>query len=201
MLIWSFQIRDIKQKAGESEAMVRDITRDIKQLDTAKRNLSSAITTLNHLHMLVSGITKLQENTKDRQYEDASNLLKGLISVLNHFRNYKVVMRFRLKEMVLINVFIIFQDIPQIKELSDQYNDVQKELSEQILNDFQAALNTEGFQPTRQLAGACLVLDVLPDTKAKKSLIKWIVSTEMGDYSVIFTEHSENSWLDKVESR
>ncbi len=54
------QIRDIKQKAGESEAMVRDITRDIKQLDTAKKNLTAAITTLNHLHMLVGGVTTLQ---------------------------------------------------------------------------------------------------------------------------------------------
>jgi len=46
--------RDIKNKAGESESMVKEITRDIKQLDTAKRNLTTAITTLNHLHMLVS---------------------------------------------------------------------------------------------------------------------------------------------------
>ena len=30
------QIRDIKSKAAESEATVRDITRDIKQLDVAK---------------------------------------------------------------------------------------------------------------------------------------------------------------------
>jgi hypothetical protein len=48
--------RDIKNKAGESESMVKEITRDIKQLDTAKRNLTTAITTLNHLHMLVSTV-------------------------------------------------------------------------------------------------------------------------------------------------
>ena len=41
------QIREIKNKAGESETMVKEITRDIKQLDTAKRNLTTAITTLN----------------------------------------------------------------------------------------------------------------------------------------------------------
>lgn len=33
------QIRDIKNKAGESESMVKEITRDIKQLDTAKKYL------------------------------------------------------------------------------------------------------------------------------------------------------------------
>ena len=51
-----FYFRDIKNKAGESETMVKEITRDIKQLDTAKRNLTAAITTLNHLHMLVNTI-------------------------------------------------------------------------------------------------------------------------------------------------
>ena len=30
------QIRNIKEAAGESEAVVKEITRDIKQLDTAK---------------------------------------------------------------------------------------------------------------------------------------------------------------------
>ena len=38
---------------------VREITRDIKQLDHAKRNLTSSITTLNHLHMLVGGVDSL----------------------------------------------------------------------------------------------------------------------------------------------
>ena len=70
------QIRDIKQKAGESEAMVRDITRDIKQLDTAKRNLTTAITTLNHLHMLVGGVSTLQALTRQRQYGEAAMLLQ-----------------------------------------------------------------------------------------------------------------------------
>ena len=47
-------------RAGESEERVKEITRDIKQLDTAKRNLTSSITTLNHLQMLVEGTQKLE---------------------------------------------------------------------------------------------------------------------------------------------
>lgn len=38
---------------------VKEITRDIKQLDNAKRHLTSSITTLNHLHMLVGGVDTL----------------------------------------------------------------------------------------------------------------------------------------------
>ena len=80
--------------------MVRDITSDIKQLDTAKRNLTSAITTLNHLHMLVGGVSTLQAQTINRQYGDAAMLLQGLLEVLAHFKEYS--------------------NIPQIKELSSQ---------------------------------------------------------------------------------
>jgi len=39
---------------------VKEITRDIKQLDHAKRNLTTSITTLNHLHMLVGGVDSLE---------------------------------------------------------------------------------------------------------------------------------------------
>lgn len=54
------QIREIKQKAEHGEAIVREITLDIKQLDCAKKNLTTSITTLNNLHMLVSGIESLR---------------------------------------------------------------------------------------------------------------------------------------------
>jgi prefoldin subunit 5 len=64
------QIADIKAKAEQSEENVKEITRDIKQLDCAKRNLTAAITTLNHLHMLVGGVDNLQyvlTNCSDKQ--------------------------------------------------------------------------------------------------------------------------------------
>lgn len=54
------RIQDIRVKAEKSECTVREITRDIKQLDTAKKNLTSAITTLNHLHFLVYGVEQLE---------------------------------------------------------------------------------------------------------------------------------------------
>lgn len=94
--------------------MVRDITSDIKQLDTAKRNLTSAITTLNHLHMLVGGVSTLQAQTINRQYGDAAMLLQGLLEVLAHFKDYS--------------------DIPQIKELSSQGTSNKSRWAIQILH-------------------------------------------------------------------
>ncbi|KAM7399407.1 hypothetical protein PAMP_018680 [Pampus punctatissimus] len=54
------KIKDIKDKAEKSEQMVKEITRDIKQLDHAKRHLTTSITTLNHLHMLAGGVDSLE---------------------------------------------------------------------------------------------------------------------------------------------
>ena len=54
------KVMDMKGRAEQSEAAVRDMTRDIRQLDTAKKNLTAAITTLNHLNMLVSGVDTLE---------------------------------------------------------------------------------------------------------------------------------------------
>merc|ERR1719468_1379928 len=52
-------IMEIKRRAEESEKMVSEITRDIRQLDQAKRNLTASITSLNHLHIVLDGVENL----------------------------------------------------------------------------------------------------------------------------------------------
>lgn len=81
---------------------VREITRDIKQLDCAKKNLTLAITTLNHLHMLVGGIDNLKILTQKRLYGEIVMPLQAILEVMLHFNDY--------------------MDIPQIKVLSLFYN-------------------------------------------------------------------------------
>ena len=177
------QIREIKSKAAESEATVRDITRDIKQLDVAKRNLTTAITTLNHLHMLVGGVTTLKKQKEERQYGDAANLLQGLQEVIAHFQNYS--------------------DIPQIKDLALQVKSIQNEFGDQIINDFHkafAAENARNFAPNRQLAEACRVVSVL-DPKVKKTLLKFLLSRQLAEYSIVFSEGEECSWINRVDDR
>ena len=46
------RIRAIKEKAQSSEQMVHDITRDIKSLDHAKKNLTLSMTVLKRLQMM-----------------------------------------------------------------------------------------------------------------------------------------------------
>lgn len=53
------RIREVQKRATSSELMVAEITKDIQQLDHAKRNLTCSITTLNNLALIVGDIDHL----------------------------------------------------------------------------------------------------------------------------------------------
>lgn len=154
------QIGDIKTRAEVTEDIVKAITSDIKQLDCAKKNLTSAITTLNHLHMLVGGVEKLKSLTVKRHYGEISNPLQAITEVNQHFTQYN--------------------EIPQIKELSNTVADIHKQLATQITEDFK---NTFSLTPNNnankmtlsKLKEACLVVSVL-DNKVRRELVKWFIS-------------------------
>ncbi|XP_038059447.1 vacuolar protein sorting-associated protein 53 homolog isoform X1 [Patiria miniata] len=177
------RIKDIKEKAEKSEQMVKEITRDIKQLDHAKRHLTSSITTLNHLHMLVGGVDSLESLTRRRQYGEVANLLQGVINVMEHFQKY--------------------MSIPQIRQLADKVKKIQSELGTQILADFEDAFTTQGgklLSNQSQLAEACLVVNVL-DPKVKRDLLKFFVKLQLQEYVVLFGENQDVAWLDKIDRR
>ncbi|KAI8749357.1 vacuolar protein sorting-associated protein 53 [Biomphalaria glabrata] len=178
------KIKDIKDKAEKSEEMVKEITRDIKQLDHAKKHLTASITTLNHLHMLVGGVESLTLMTQKRQYGEAANLLQGVLNVLDHFERY--------------------MEIPQIKQLADRIKQIQSELSTQIIADFEEAFQGSGakFGPSnkKQLHDACFVVNIL-DPKVKRDLLNWFVKLQLSEYLVLFAEDQEVAWLDKIDRR
>lgn len=177
------RIKDIRAKAEKSEHTVREITRDIKQLDFAKRNLTSAITTLNHLHFLVFGVDQLELLCQKRQYAEIASLLQGVSKVMEHFNPYL--------------------DIPQVKELAEQLQAIEKRLGEQITSDFKEALSGSGSkQPSvlTQLSEACSVLNVI-EPRYKREIMRWFVSTQLAEYSHLFEESEENSWLDRIDRR
>ena len=65
--------------------------------------------------------------------------------------------------------------IPQIKELSDQVTSLRAYMGEQITADFQNALsgeNARNFAPSRELAEACLVVNVL-EPRVKDNLVRF----------------------------
>ncbi|KAM4699601.1 vacuolar protein sorting-associated protein 53 homolog [Discoglossus pictus] len=178
------KIKDIKDKAEKSEQMVKEITRDIKQLDHAKRHLTTSITTLNHLHMLAGGVDSLEAMTRKRQYGEVANLLQGVVNVLEHFQKY--------------------MGIPQIRQLSERVKAAQTELGRQILADFEEAFPSQGTKrsggPSNVLRDACLVANVL-DPRIKQEIIKKFIRQHLSEYLVLFQENQDVAWLDKIDRR
>ncbi|KAF5291601.1 hypothetical protein FQA39_LY14323 [Lamprigera yunnana] len=177
------QIKDIKEKAEKSEEMVREITHDIKQLDCAKRNLTLAITTLNHLHMLVGGVDTLKSLTEKRLYGEIALPLQAISEVMLHFESYT--------------------DIPQIKALSDQVKAIHTDLAQQITHDFKEAFvgtNAKNFIPNKQLSSACLVVSAL-EPRVKRDLLKWFIDLQLQEYVHLFEETEDTAWLDKIDKR
>ncbi|XP_067306734.1 vacuolar protein sorting-associated protein 53 homolog isoform X2 [Pseudorasbora parva] len=178
------KIKDIKDKAEKSEQMVKEITRDIKQLDHAKRHLTTSITTLNHLHMLAGGVDSLEAMTRKRQYGEVANLLQGVVNVLEHFQKY--------------------MGIPQIRQLSERVKAAQSELGTQILADFEETFPAQGSKksggPSIVLRDACLVANVL-DPRIKQEIIKKFIRQHLSEYLVLFQENQDVAWLDKIDRR
>uniref|UniRef100_A0A182SBL4 Vacuolar protein sorting-associated protein 53 homolog n=1 Tax=Anopheles maculatus TaxID=74869 RepID=A0A182SBL4_9DIPT len=178
-------ITDIKSRAEKTEDMVKEITRDIKQLDSAKNNLTYAITTLNHLHMLVGGVENLKRLSERRQYGEVLNPLQAIIEVNQHFQQYS--------------------EISQIQTLSAQVQQIQSELATQITDDFK-----NFFSPTShsnanrmtltQLKDACQVASVL-DKPVKKNILKWFINLQLQEYVQLFHENQDIAWLDKIDKR
>jgi cysteinyl-tRNA synthetase len=95
--------------------MVHDITQDVKSLDYAKRHLTSSVTVLKRLQMLVTAVDQLETMSKNKQYKESAQLLQAVIQLMQHFRTYK--------------------SVPQIAQLSERINALQKELETCVLTE------------------------------------------------------------------
>lgn len=85
------RIKQVQEKASQSEKAVLEITQDMKRLDYAKRHLQRTITTLKQLHMLVHAVEQLRLCTSQQPFPDfktASHLMDATRLLLSHFSGY-----------------------------------------------------------------------------------------------------------------
>ncbi|KAI6647970.1 Vacuolar protein sorting-associated protein 53-like [Oopsacas minuta] len=125
------RIKDIKEKAETSEKMVKAITKEIKELDTAKTNLTFSITTLENLSMLVRSIEDLSQNIAQKKYLEVEKILERIGSVSDTFK--------------------LFTDIKEITELLQSVTQIQNDLKIQIKKDFEEGTTTKGIKEITEL--------------------------------------------------
>ncbi|KAI9032128.1 Vps53-like protein [Hyaloraphidium curvatum] len=177
------RIKRIKERATQSEDMVQEITKDIKSLDYAKRNLTSSITMLRRLQMLVSAVGQLAVMTSKRQYRETAQLLQAILQLLSHFASYRT--------------------IKFVQDVFEQVDNIQSDLKKRILNEFEGAFLSQATlrNSVGILNEACVLADVIQRDNPRRQLIDWYCDMELKDYRSIFRGNDEVAALDNTSRR
>ncbi|KAI4193983.1 MAG: hypothetical protein LQ346_003781 [Caloplaca aetnensis] len=175
------KVEDVRARALQTEEAITEMTADIKRLDNTKRNLTLSMTALKRLQMLTTAYEQLRGLSSSRQYKDCAQLLQAVIQLMTHFKSYR--------------------SIEQIATLSRNVSDLQRELLEQICEDFEVTFaKAEVVQRRGMLAEACLVMDALGDN-ARSRLITWYCNTQLREYRQVFRANEEAGSLDNISRR
>lgn len=175
------KIESVRTRAIETEQTITSMTADIKRLDGTKRNLTLSMTALKRLQMLTTAYEQLRGLAKTRQYRECASLLQAVLQLMRHFNSYR--------------------SIDQIATLSRNVAELQRELLEQVCEDFEIAF-AKGEVGSRKgvLGEACLVMDALGDN-ARARLVTWYVNTQLREYRQLFRGNDEAGSLDNIGRR
>ncbi|KAK0630013.1 Vps53-like protein [Bombardia bombarda] len=175
------RIESVRSRALQTERDITTMTADIKRLDGTKRNLTLSMTALKRLQMLTTAYDQLRGLARTRQYRECAGLLQAVIQLMRHFNSYR--------------------SIEQIAVLSRNVSELQRELLEQVCDDFELAF-AKGEVGARRgvLVEACLVMDALGET-SKARLVTWYINTELREYRQVFRGNDEAGSLDNIGRR
>ncbi|CAD6184986.1 unnamed protein product [Caenorhabditis auriculariae] len=178
MLALEMSIGNIRERTKSSDEIVREMTRDIKQLDIAKRNLTSSITTLHHLHILLTGVDSLGTWVEKRDYSNIARQLPAILNVLQLFDGYK--------------------ESEQIANLSARLDRLKTTLTLQLANDLKKSFQTG--QLNDKVTEMCRVAAAL-EGNVKDNFCKWFIEQHLAEYVVLYADNEEGAWLDKIDER
>ena len=82
-------INTIKQNSDTNESTVKLICNDIKNLDNARNNITTTISSLTKLIMLITGIEKLELFVKEKLYKEAANAIAASNDIMDYFKDYR----------------------------------------------------------------------------------------------------------------
>lgn len=175
------KVEGVRERAIKTEETITEMTADIKRLDNTKRNLTLSMTALKRLQMLTTAYEQLRALSSSRQYRECAHLLQAVIQLMAHFKSYR--------------------SIDQIAALSRNVADLQRELLEQVCEDFEITFaKGEVGQRRGMLAEACLVMDALGEN-ARSRIITWYCNTQLREYRQVFRGSEEAGSLDNISKR
>ncbi|KAH9944691.1 Vps53-like protein [Amylocystis lapponica] len=176
------QMSRIREKATESEAVVRNITKEIQVLDLAKKNLILSMTTLKRLQMLVNALSQLEDQVKENRYHEIVQTLAAVKQIGASFKPYTAVQR--------------------ISQIWHRVQELQSELRLKIDADWDKFYAQDPSKPIKPsvIADACLVVEVL-GPEIRTQFVDRYVALELKEYRRIFRATDEAGQLDNLSRR
>jgi hypothetical protein len=173
------EIKSIKEKAIESEAIVHDMCMDIKLLDTAKRNLTTSINTLRKFADLMRSLDNMSQYCADRNYYEAANCLRGINDLILFFKPY--------------------EGIPQIRELVEEKESILTKAKLQIQDDFALFFQGSSNLKTETLRDGCHLVEIIGQ-KFRNEVLMMPAEMILEPYRKIYTK-PENCTIENIEQR
>ncbi|KAI0066196.1 hypothetical protein BV25DRAFT_1988653 [Artomyces pyxidatus] len=175
------QMSRIREKATESEAIVRNITKDIQVLDLAKKNLILSMTTLKRLQMLVNALSQLEDYVKDKKYAEITQSLSAVKQISASFKPYT--------------------SVPRIAQLWKRIQELQGEIRTVIEAEFDAYyLQTTSAPKSATITAACGTADIL-GVDVRAALVARYVAILLAEYRRVFRLTDEAGQLDNISRR
>lgn len=175
------KVDQLRERALHTEQSIMEMTADIKRLDHTKRNLTLSMTALKRLQMLTTAYEQLGTLSRTRQYKECAQLLQAVLQLMAHFKTYR--------------------SIDQIATLGRKVAELQRELLDQVCEDFEDAFTKhEVHQRRKTLAEGSQVMDALGEN-AKARLVTWYCNTSLREYRQIFRGSDEAGSLDNISRR
>ncbi|KAI0075132.1 hypothetical protein K474DRAFT_1691959 [Panus rudis PR-1116 ss-1] len=176
------QISRIREKATESEAVVRNITREIQVLDMVKKNLIHSMTTLKRLQMLVNALDQLDSHVKESNYQEIAQTLAAVQQIGDAFKSYR--------------------SIGRVSQLWRRIQEIQSELRSKIDAEWEKFYAQDPARPVKPstMAAACQVIDVL-GSDVRSQFLERYVALELKEYRRIFRATDEAGQLDNISRR
>lgn len=167
-------INSIKKSADINETTVKAICNDIKNLDNARNNITTTISSLTKLIILITGIESLEKSVKSKDYKEAANQIEACNDILKYFQEYK--------------------HITQIHQLHTKKENLCASLTASILQEFK---NNIHQLPANEetLYNACLGVNAIGEP-ALNNLRNWFIHFKLMPYEEVFDPKKES---DRVE--
>ncbi|RNF04870.1 vps53-like domain protein [Trypanosoma rangeli] len=173
------RVSDIKARTAKSEDTVRELCHHIRELDTAKNNLTVSINTLRSMQLWMLQLQALSTSFESRKFIQCRDALMEA-------QKYSA-------------MFESMNKLPKVREINDKQAQLCRQMEHYIRHTVFGDISLDSLDETL-MAEACAVVDLLGKESIRKIRDQFIEKM-LEVYSLRFKRGSEDAKLERTERR